>query len=132
MADGVERAAGEGPESTGGGQAPAGTLRVDVRLGTSRREMRFSSPVVTIGRADAGQPQRPDIDLSSDESVSRQHAEIRWTGDRVSIVDRGSTNGTWLNGERLSPGQPRWLKEGDRVAVGRLSVLTIHLARAGG
>jgi len=108
----------------------AGQLRLDVRVGTSRREMRFSTPVVTIGRADPAQPQPPDVDLSPDDSVSRQHAEIRWTGATASLVDKGSTNGTWLNGERLSVGQPRSLKEGDRVAVGRLSVLTVHLAGA--
>jgi pSer/pThr/pTyr-binding forkhead associated (FHA) protein len=106
---------------------PGRMLRVEVHIGVTRREARFSAPVVTIGRGAPDQA-TPDIDLEQDDSVSRQHAEIRWTGNRLSLVDKNSTNGTWLNGEKLTPGQPRWLKDGDRIAVGRLSVLTVHLA----
>jgi hypothetical protein len=103
-------------------------LQVGIRVGVSYREMRFAIPLVVIGRAAPGQAEPPQIELSGDESVSRRHAEIRWGEGGYWIVDRGSTNGTWLNGQRLSPDQPHRLKDGDRVAVGRLSVLTIHLA----
>jgi predicted component of type VI protein secretion system len=104
------------------------TLRVSVRLGVSHREMRFAVPLVVIGRAGPEQAEPPQIDLSGDDSVSRRHAEIRYAHDQFWIVDRGSTNGTWLNGERLEPQQPRPLKDGDRLVIGRLSFLTIHLA----
>jgi pSer/pThr/pTyr-binding forkhead associated (FHA) protein len=104
------------------------TCRVDLQIGVTRRELRFSTPVITIGRNAPGQEAPLDIDLEQDDSVSRQHAEMRWTGGRLSLIDQNSTNGTWLNGEKLAPGQPHWLKDGDRIAVGRLSVLTVHLA----
>ncbi len=106
----------------------AKTLRVELQIGVARRELRFSTPVITIGRTAPGQATPPDIDLEQDDSVSRQHAEMRWAGGKLSLVDQSSTNGTWLNGQKLAPGQPHGLKDGDRIAVGRLSVLTVHLA----
>jgi adenylate cyclase len=36
-----------------------------------------------------------------DPGVSRRHAEVRVVGDRVSVVDLASRNGTWLNGRRI-------------------------------
>jgi len=103
------------------------SLRIGIRLGVAAREVRFATPLLVIGRSAPGQAEPPQIDLSGDESVSRRHAEIRWKEDGFWVVDRGSTNGTWLNGERLPADEPRRLSDGDRVAVGRLSVLTIHL-----
>jgi pSer/pThr/pTyr-binding forkhead associated (FHA) protein len=38
-----------------------------------------------------------------------------------------STNGTWVNGTRIAAGEPVRVKDGDRIAVGRLSVLTINV-----
>ncbi len=59
----------------------AKTFRVELQIGVARRELRFSTPVVTIGRTAPGQATPPDIDLEQDDSVSRQHAEMRWTGE---------------------------------------------------
>lgn len=103
-------------------------LRVGIRVGVSYHEMTLRAPVVAIGRGEPQQPGVPRVDLAADDSVSRQHAEIRWTGKAYCIVDKGSTNGTWLNGQRLVPNEPRELKSGDRIAVGRLSLLTIQVA----
>lgn len=106
----------------------AGSCQIDLQIGVARRQLRFTKSVITIGRNAPGQAAPPDVDLEQDDSVSRQHAEMRWVGSRLSLADQSSTNGTWLNGEKLAPGQPRWLRDGDRIAVGRLSVLTVHLA----
>ena len=57
--------------------------------------------------------------LLPDPSVSRQHASVRVDPDGlVWITDLGSTNGTTLNGQRLSPHQPVGLRDGDRLAFG--------------
>ena len=65
---------------------------------------------VTIGRA-------PGSDcLLSDPSVSRRHAELRADGDGWVLADVGSTNGTRLNGWRLTG--PAAVRAGDEVAFG--------------
>lgn len=102
-------------------------LRISIRAGVSHREMKLAASRIVIGRAAPGQEDPPQIDLSPDDSVSRRHAEIQWVGEGYSILDLESTNGTWVNGKRIAPGQPVRLKDGDHVAVGRLSVLTVHL-----
>lgn len=51
-----------------------------------------------------------------DPSVSRNHAVLDVQGDHVVVRDAGSTNGTFVNGERV---QLRTLHPGDRVAFGK-------------
>jgi hypothetical protein len=50
--------------------------------------------------------------------VSGQHAVIRWTGAAWTVRDLGSTNGTWVDNVRLSPGEERELRTGSRVVFG--------------
>jgi len=55
--------------------------------------------------------------------VSGQHAEIRCKPDGWTIVDSGSTNGTTVNGNRLTPGKEYHLKTGDHVKIAHLDLL---------
>lgn len=55
----------------------------------------------------------------ADDSVSRRHAEVRRQGNEIVVVDLGSTNGTKVNGERVTE---RILDDGDVVTVGNASV----------
>lgn len=77
-----------------------------------------------IGRTDA----KPvDVDLEPQEDsrkvwVSRQHAVIH-VGEGVSIEDLNSSNGTYVNRERIFPGQKTGLKAGDMIQIG--SVLMV-------
>jgi DNA-binding winged helix-turn-helix (wHTH) protein len=48
--------------------------------------------------------------------VSRRHARIVVKGERISVEDLGSHNGTHVNGERISG--PRTLADGDEIRVG--------------
>jgi len=50
-----------------------------------------------------------------EEMVSRKHARIALTEGAISIEDLGSTNGTFVNGEKVQQGT---LREGDRVLIG--------------
>lgn len=50
-----------------------------------------------------------------EDMVSRRHARIHWVADEPVIEDLSSTNGTFVNGERI---ERRTLREGDRVLVG--------------
>ena len=50
-----------------------------------------------------------------DPNVSRRHAEVRRAGDAVVVTDLGSTNGTKVNGARVTE---RVLEDGDDITVG--------------
>ncbi len=50
-----------------------------------------------------------------EEMVSRKHARIALADGTISIEDLGSTNGTFVNGEKVQQGT---LREGDRVLIG--------------
>lgn len=51
----------------------------------------------------------------SEDMVSRRHARIAYDGQKITIEDLGSTNGTFVNGEKIKRCD---LKEGDRVLIG--------------
>jgi hypothetical protein len=76
----------------------------------------------TLGRSDA--VTRPGLDLSpygaQEKGVSRMHAAIRRGEETLTLVDLGSSNGTHLNGQRLTPNQPRVLRDGDEIRLGHL------------
>src|SRR5216110_2512848 len=50
-----------------------------------------------------------------EDMVSRKHAEIVTDDKNVSIQDLGSTNGTFVNGEKIRKVD---LKDGDRILIG--------------
>src|SRR4051794_26393375 len=50
-----------------------------------------------------------------EDMVSRKHAKITTTGEQIVIQDLGSTNGTFVNGEKIKKVR---LKEGDRILIG--------------
>jgi len=52
--------------------------------------------------------------------VSAQHAVIRWNGTQWELRDLGSRNGTFLDGNRLKPGEECPLRIGSKMAFGKL------------
>ncbi|GAB48796.1 FhaA domain-containing protein, partial [Mobilicoccus pelagius] len=97
------------------GPAPIGR-RPWLELGTDSYPL--LSAITIVGRD-------PSADITLDDTgVSRRHCEIRVTHDGphllASIRDLGSTNGTYLNGERLTTAR---LAEGDRITLGRTSLV---------
>jgi EmrB/QacA subfamily drug resistance transporter len=59
----------------------------------------------------------PECDLAlADEEVSWRHARVGRDNGNVTIEDLGSTNGTYVNGERLLERRP--LESGDRIELG--------------
>jgi pSer/pThr/pTyr-binding forkhead associated (FHA) protein len=57
--------------------------------------------------------------------VSRIHCQLTATADSLEVKDLGSTNGTFVNGTRIKVAE---LKEGDRLAVGRLELIVSRSA----
>ena len=64
-------------------------------------------------------------------AVSRDHAEIGMIGRERYIRDRGSLNGTYLNGELLMPGNMYRLKKGDMISLAHNAV-SMCCCRSGG
>jgi CRP-like cAMP-binding protein len=78
----------------------------------------------TIGRLDPSTGLKPDIDLrdvDTDRSISRRHAKIIGDGSTYVVVEEvGTSNGTFVNGNRLATGQKVAVSDGDEVVFGRL------------
>ncbi len=56
----------------------------------------------------------------ADAGVSSRHAQVQWQCGALQLTDLGSTNGTFVNGEKLAPNVARKLNVGDRVRLGKL------------
>lgn len=82
--------------------------------------------VIVLGRSDLNARSHPDVDLTPygalDRGVSRNHARLHVDDGKLYITDLGSTNGTFLGGERLEPHVPTPLRKGTDLFLGRLSV----------
>jgi pSer/pThr/pTyr-binding forkhead associated (FHA) protein len=101
-----------------------------IRVLSTGREIQLpSTPEVHIGRTDAAHGIFPDLDLSADGGleggVSRHHCKIHQRGSSYLVEDVGSANGTFLNGQRLTPYLPHVLKNGDKLQLGRLALEVI-------
>jgi hypothetical protein len=79
---------------------------------------------VVIGRRETGSLQQVHIDLTAyharEMGVSRRHAVIYRMKHSLFMEDLNSANGSYLNGQRLLPGQPRLLRNGDELRLGKL------------
>ena len=71
-----------------------------------------------LGRGDLtiGRGAQNDVALEGDEFASARHVRIEPRGDGVWVQDLGSTNGTFVNGNRID--QPHRLDPGDVLRVG--------------
>ncbi len=88
-------------------------------------ELTPGQPII-LGRRDGSVDIELLVDLTPynacELGVSRKHAAIRDDLDGVEVIDLSSTNGTYLNGQRLIPHVPRLLREGDEIRLGLLRV----------
>lgn len=70
--------------------------------------------------------------LGSFTTVSRRHAVVGAAQGQWLVRDLGSTNGTYLNGERLAEDESRAIGNGDRVGFSRSLQVEVEIPAAGG
>lgn len=87
--------------------------KAEIVLGSGER-ISLTGDLATVGRQSDCQI------VIDDHNVSRTHAEIRRTSNGWVVTDRGSTNGTKVNGEKIVAG--RLLVNGDTIAFGSTPV----------
>jgi len=78
--------------------------------GRPLKEFTLSHGVVTIGRL-------PDNLVAVDNlAVSGHHAKVYWDSERYVVEDNGSTNGTYVNEQRITKHN---LADGDKILIGK-------------
>jgi hypothetical protein len=89
-------------------EGPSGTGAGSLLLPNNERYV-LGDDTIVIGRL-------PECDITiMDSNVSRRHAEIQPRAETFVLVDLGSTNGTRVNGVRVTE---RELRDGDELALG--------------
>ncbi|MGV8970045.1 MAG: FhaA domain-containing protein [Microbacteriaceae bacterium] len=69
-----------------------------------------------------------DADITVDDSsISRKHVEVLWDGERAQVKDLGSTNGSLLNGQRVSTAP---LLPDSVIEIGRTRIVFSVLAQS--
>lgn len=99
---------------------PSGSALLIVRRGPDQgARFLLDTDLSTAGR-------HPNSDIFLDDvTVSRRHAEFRRSGSSFEVVDLGSMNGTYYEGERVDRHS---LKDADEVQVGKYH-LTFYASR---
>ena len=98
-------------ESVTGSVTWAGVLDIDGRRHALRR-----------GRTVIGRGTDADITVN-DSSISRKHVEVIWDGSQAQALDLGSTNGSLINGRKLTTAA---LESGATIEMGATRI-TFHL-----
>lgn len=104
-----------------------------IHLETSQPLAVLDENAFILGRAsDEIKTREPLVDLTNfgahDYGISRVHALIRKTKKGYQITDLGSTNGTWIENQRLIPQAPTLLENGNRIRLGHLHILVFYLS----
>ena len=97
----------------------------------------LGSGTTLVGRTSSKRGVHPELPLDDDTGISRRHAEFVVSGEKLFVIDRSSTNGTYVfgpgesySGETppIAPEIARALADGDRVYLGAWTRLTVRLA----
>jgi ABC-type multidrug transport system ATPase subunit/pSer/pThr/pTyr-binding forkhead associated (FHA) protein len=104
------------------GASPAGNRKHRTIIGELKLD-ELQSNAISIGRT-------PDNQIVVNHpQVSSKHAQIVKAGDQLFLEDRGSANGTYVRGQRLTAGQRVPVANGEKVFVGPMPLL-IHIAES--
>jgi hypothetical protein len=97
-------------------------VKLTIYSAAESREFQMSGDQVSLGRG--------EVTLKlNDDGLSRLHATIYRDGDRVWILDEGSTNGTSVNDALVPPtGLP--LKDGDEIVIGNDTSIAVRIFKS--
>jgi hypothetical protein len=95
------------------GSPPEGAVLIVERGPDVGSRFSLAQPVTSVGR-------HPRSHVFLDEvTVSRHHAELRWTNSGFRVIDLGSLNGTYVNGEAVESAE---LVHGDELQCGKFQL----------
>ena len=90
-----------------------------------KKELAFSERQ----RLSVGRTKENDLWLD-DQSVSKIHAALVFNSDKqLMVADTGSTNGTFINNQRIAYGKAILIKDGDKLKFGTVEVVLEHLIK---
>lgn len=103
---------------------PGMLLRIEVEGGSTPIIIKPKAEDMILGRRDPTTGATPEVDLTAYAGyrmgVSRRHASLALENNQISLWDLGSSNGTYLNGNKLTPHQPSPVRDGDEVRLGQM------------
>jgi pSer/pThr/pTyr-binding forkhead associated (FHA) protein len=108
------------------GPQPFAMLRVlDGPPGRIGEVIDVQSEVTTFGRS----PEAADVAFYAGEraSISALHCTLQMFRGRFFITDNSSTNGTFVDGEELLPGQPYELRDGAEIVLGQTELKGVRM-----
>lgn len=103
---------------------PGMLLRIEVEGGSTPIIVKPKAEDMILGRRDPTTGATPEVDLTAYAGyrmgVSRRHSSLALENNQLNLWDLGSSNGTFINGTRLTPHQPSPLRDGDEVRLGQM------------
>jgi len=85
---------------------------------------------VVLGRSDVQTGFYPEIDLSpygaKERGISREHARLHLHEGRLYVIDLGSANGTYVDGQRIDSDTPILLRSDSEILLSHLPVKVIY------
>lgn len=122
----------------GGGSPSSGTLgglisrKLEPKLVVVRGQHVNAQFIIRAGKNYIGRHDDRPVDINLDDQEapdkvwsSRQHAVISFEGGLLTVEDLNSLNGTFVNRQRVNPGQPRTLNVGDILQIGTVQLKVV-------
>lgn len=104
----------------------SGTRPITFEIDDQRLSMPIEESIIFGRQSDFPEDPQPDIDLTPfgahEKGVSRRHLRIKRKDSRLYATDIGSSNGSWLNGHRLTVYGEYPIRNSDELRLGLLRI----------